>query len=337
MASLVSPGASGRSPRGRHRARLLGSYLVTVYILVTVIFVLPRALPGDPLNAFIDEYTVLTPEARVELAKVHGLDGSLAEQYARYVGRLARGDLGQSISSSQPVTRLMGTNLPWTLLLVGTALMLASVIGFRVGVTSAWQRGASRDRVLQVLSTGLRAMPEYALGTMLVIALGVVVQLFPVSGGVTPFTEFRPLAYRLFDVLWHLVLPLTTLTLGLLGAKYLMVRNLTIGVLGQDYMLLARAKGLPEQRQKRRHAGRNALVPYLNMVGVQVGIAVGGGIFVQEVFGYPGIGGVMVSAVNSRDYPVIEACFLVLSLLVLTTNLLVDLVGTYLDPRVQSE
>lgn len=311
--------------------------MVTVYILLTVIFVLPRALPGDPLNAFIDEYTVLTPEARVELAKVHGLDGTLAEQYARYVGRLARGDLGQSISSSQPVTRLMGTNLPWTLLLVGSALTLASVIGFRVGVTSAWQRGASRDRVLQVLSTGLRAIPEYALGTMLVIALGVVVQIFPVSGGVTPFTEFRPLAYRLVDVLWHLVLPLTTLTLGLLGAKYLMVRNLTIGVLGQDYMLLARAKGLPEQRQKRRHAGRNALLPYLNLVGAQVGIAVGGGIFVQEVFGYPGIGGVMVSAVDSRDYPVIEACFLVLSLLVLTTNLVVDLAGTYFDPRVQSE
>lgn len=138
------------------------------------------------------------------------------------------------------------------------------------------------------------------------------------------------------DALWHLVLPLTALTLGLLGTKFLMMRNMTIGVLGQDYMLLARAKGLPEHIQKHHHAGRSTLVPYLNMVGTQIGIAVGGGIFVQEVFAYPGMGGLMVSAVNSRDYPVIEACFLVLSLLVVTANLLVDLAANFLDPRTRT-
>jgi len=321
----------------RRQLRVIGQYLVTVFILVTLIFALPRALPGDPLRSFTDEYTVLSPEARDELVMVHGLDGSLLEQYGRYLLRLVRGDLGESIALSQPVSRLLRTHLPWTLLLTGSALFLSTMIGFRTGVTAAWRRGSARDRIFQVVSTGLRAIPEYAVATFLVIALGVVVRVFPISGGFTPFKESASLASKLVDALWHLILPLTALTIGLLGTKFLMVRNMTIGVLGQDYMLLARAKGLPQEVQKRRHAGRSALVPYLNLVGTQIGIAVGGSIFVQEVFGYPGLGGLMVSAVNTLDYPVIEACFLVLSLLVLTTNLLVDLAGTLVDPRARAE
>lgn len=326
----------GNRPRRRSPAGLIGLYLVTVYILVTVIFVLPRALPGDPLRAFSDEYTELSPAERSELARIHGLDGSLPEQYVGYLSDLAHGDLGTSISLSQPVSRLLRTHLPWTVLLTFSALALSAVISFRLGLAAAWTRGSGRDRTLQVVGTAFRAVPEYAVATFLVIALGVMVRIFPISGAFTPFTDSASVAYKLKDVAWHLVLPLTALTLGLLGTKFLMVRNVAIGVLGQDYMLLARAKGLPENLQKRRHAGRNTLVPYLNMVGTQVGIAVGGGVFVQEVFGYPGVGALMVQAVNTRDYPVIEACFLVLSLLVLTTNLLVDLLATRLDPRTRT-
>ena len=322
-----------RRRAGRSRRRIVGLYLLTVYILVTLIFVLPRALPGDPLNAFTDEYTVLTPEARDELTKVYGLQGSLPDQYGRYLWRLARGDLGQSISSSQPVTRLLRSNLPWTLLLSGTALVLASVISFRIGLTAAWRRGSSRDRVLQVVTTAFHAIPDYAIATFLLIALGVVVRIFPISGAFTPFSAADTFAEKAVDVVWHLVLPLTALTVGLLGAKFLLVRNLTIGALGQDYMLLARGKGLPEEIQKHRHAGRNTLLPYLYLVGTQVGLAVGGAVFVQEVFGYPGVGYLMVSAVNSRDYPVIEACFLTLTLLVLTANLVIDLAASFIDPR----
>jgi peptide/nickel transport system permease protein len=315
---------------------VIGQYLITVYILVTLIFALPRALPGDPLRAFTDEYTVLTPEARQDLEKVHGLEGSLLDQYGSYLWRLARGELGTSIASSQPVTRLLRDNLPWTLLLTGSALALSSWIAFRVGVSAAWRRGSAKDRLIQVASTVSRAVPEYAVATFLVITFGVVVRVFPISGGFTPFQASASVASKLADALWHLILPLTALTLGLVGTKLLMVRNMTIGILGQDYMLLARAKGLPQQIQMHHHGGRSTLVPYLNLVGTQIGIAVGGAVFVQEVFAYPGMGALMVSAVNARDYPVIEACFLVLSMLVLTTNLLVDLVATYLDPRTRT-
>lgn len=312
-------------------------YLLTVYVLLTLIFALPRLLPGDPLAALTDEYTVLTPEARADLARVHNLDGSLLDQYGRYLGRLGRGDLGQSISLSQPVSRLIRTNLPWTLLLTGSAMSISAVVSFRMGTGAAWRRGSARDRALQVASNALRAVPEYAMATFLVIALGVVVTIFPISGAFTPFTASESIAFKLVDVAWHLVLPLTALTLGLLGAKFLVARNITIGVLGQDYMLLARAKGLPQRLQRQRHAGRNTLLPYLSMVGAQVSLAVGGGVFVEEVFGYPGLGSLMIQAVNTRDYPVIEACFLVLSLLVLTANLIVDTAASFIDPRAGAE
>lgn len=315
----------------------MGLYLVTVFILATVIFLIPRLLPGDPLRNFIDDTTLPSPEELEDLRRVHNLDGSLGQQYVRYLGRLTRLEFGTSLANSQPVSRLLRTYLPWTLFLTGSALLLSTVIGFRTGVTAAWRRGSGRDRYFQVVSTISRALPEYALGTLMVIALGVVWRIFPISGAYTPFSQDRSLSFKIVDVAWHSILPIATLTVGLLGTKFLMVRNMTIGVLGQDYMLLARAKGLPEQLQKRRHAGRNAMLPYLNLIGAQVGIAVGGGVFVQEVFGYPGIGRLMSNAVNARDFPVIEASFLMLSLIVLTANLVVDLAGSFVDPRAKSQ
>ncbi|MGQ0745033.1 MAG: ABC transporter permease [Acidimicrobiales bacterium] len=290
----------------RSRFRLVGGYLVTVFLLATVIFALPRALPGDPLVALIDDTNLPDPAARQALVEAYGLDGTVGEQYLRYWVRLFHGDLGYSIHNSQPVSQLLRTNLPWTLLLTGAALTLSTVIAYRAGVAAAWRKGSSSDRAYQVASTILRAVPEYALGTGLVIVLGVIVRAFPISGGFTPFMDTAPLWSKALDTARHLVLPLTALTLGLLGSKFLIVRTMTIGVLGQDHMLAARAKGLPEDLQKRRHAGKAALLPYLNLVGMQAGIAVGGATFIQEVFAYPGLGRLMSTAVITRDYALIE-------------------------------
>lgn len=333
----AAPGPAPRRPPRRSRARLVGMYLFTVYVLATVIFALPRILPGDPLRVYIDDTTQPTPEQMEDLRRAHGLDGGLAEQYGRYLTRLTRGDLGTSIANSQPVTRLIRTNMPWTLLLCGLALLLSSVLSFRLGVLAAWRRDSFLDRRLQVVSTVLRAVPEYAVATFMLIFFGVVWQILPISGSSTPFTAHESAAFKLVDVIKHLLMPLTALTLALIGNKFLMVRNLTVGVLGQDYMLMARAKGLSQRLQQRHHAGRNALLPYLNFISVQVGVAVGGSVFVETVFGYRGMGQLLVNAVNNRDFQVIESVFLLLSVLVLTTNLIVDLVGTYVDPRVRAE
>jgi len=313
---------------------------VALAFLSVLVFLLPRALPGDPVDALVDpgdaspEYVA---KARADARASLGLDRPLPYQFGRFLSDTAHGNLGFSVGNHQPVSALLRRTVPWTVLLMGTSLVLSSLLSFRIGVAAAWRRGTGADRAITVGSTVLHAVPDYALAIFFLVLFGVRIRLFPIAGGSTPFTESASGLYKLVDVVYHLVLPTAALTLGLMGTKFLLVRNATISALGQDYMVLARAKGLPERLQKRRHAGRNAMLPFLNLVGVQVGIAFGGATFVQTVFGYPGVGPLMVSAVRSNDYAVLQGCFLVAAMLVLTANLVVDLVAVGIDPRVGSQ
>jgi peptide/nickel transport system permease protein len=181
-----------------------------------------------------------------------------------------------------------------------------------------------------------QAIPEYALAAVLLIAFAVVLPIFPLAGARTPFADHGTIA-GVLDVAKHLVLPAGALTLSLLGTKFLFVRNTMMSALGADYMVLARAKGLPDRLLKYRHAGRNALLPFLTLVGIQVGYAVGGAVFIESVFAYPGMGSLILDAVEARDYPVLEATFLVLAVVVLAVNLALELVYARVDPRVGAE
>ncbi|HJV08979.1 MAG TPA: ABC transporter permease [Acidimicrobiales bacterium] len=303
--------------------------------VVVLVFALPRAMPGDPLAAALDpgNPNLGDPAVRASLQSYYGLDRSLPDQFGHFLGAVAHGDLGVSIERRVPVTSLIRSHLPWTLLLVGTALALSSGLSFLAGVGAAWRQGSARDRALIVTSTTMRAVPSYALASFLVVAFAVVWPVFPLGGAVTPFAvDTSPLA-RLADVASHLVLPATALTAALFGRQLLLVRNTTVATLGEDYLVLARAKGLPERLLKYRHAGRNALLPFLTLVGLQAGIAVGGAIFIESVFAYPGMGTLVLRAIEARDYPVLEGTFLVLALVVLTANVAVDLLYARLDPR----
>ena len=182
--------------------------------------------------------------------------------------------------------------------------------------------------------TGLRALPPYVIAALLLVGLAVLVPLFPLSGARTPFASYASPVSSVGDVLGHLVLPASALTLSLLSTRFLLVRNTMVAALGQDYMVLARAKGLSERLLKYRHGGRNALLPFVAAVGVEMGFAVGFAIFVESVFAYPGMGTLILRAVETRDYPVLEAAFLVLGAVVLVSNLVADLVAARLDPRV---
>ncbi len=318
-------------------ARSIALYLVTVAGLVTLIFFLPRALPGDPLGALIDPEAgqTFTAEARAELEAHYGLDRPLGEQYLSYLGKVARFDFGWSISRQTPVLELVKARLPWTLLLVGSALTLAAAISWTVGIGSAWRRGSRRDRAAVSALTVLRAVPDFALAAVLLIVFAVVIPVLPVAGNKTVFAQYSSWLDQVADIGYHLVLPLTALTLSLIGTKFLLVRNTVIGCLGQDYTVLARAKGLPESIQRRRHAGRNAVLPFLTLIGIQAGFAVAGAIFIEEVFTYPGMGNLVLSAVDARDYPLLEALFLVLAATVLAANLLVDVVSTWVAPQAE--
>jgi peptide/nickel transport system permease protein len=313
---------------------------VTLIAVATVVFVLPRAMPGDPLSALEDpdsSFYITDPELRSHLLAYYGLDRPLPDQYVRYLKSIARGDFGWSIARKVPVASLIQEHLPWTLLLMFVALTLAALLSYVAGIEAAWRRGEARDYFVLVTMTAIRAIPEYALAVLFLIGFAVVLPLFPLYGGHTPFMTYDSWFGKIADVAYHLVLPATTLTLSLLGTKFLLMRNTMISSLGEDYMLLARAKGLPDRLLKYRHAGRNALLPFLTLIGIQSGIAAGGSVFVEAVFAYPGMGSLILKAVEARDYPVLEAAFLVFGGFVIAINLIVDLLYQRLDPRAYGE
>lgn len=315
-------------------------YLLTLLVVVTVVFALPRAMPGDPLRALEDpddSAYVSDPAVQARLRSYYGLDRPLGAQYRSYLASLARGDLGFSIARKTQVSTLIRAHLPWTLLLTGTSLAIAAALSWVAGLGAAWRRGQPTDRVLTVAVTALNAVPEYALASLLLIFFAVLVPVFPLAGARTPFAAYSSPLAEWADIARHLALPATALTLSLLGTKFLLVRNTVVSALGQDYMVLARAKGLSSRLLKHRHAGRNALLPFVTVVGIQAGFAIGGAVFVESIFAYPGMGSLILSAVETRDYPVLEATFLVLALVVLGVNLAMELVYARLDPRVGAE
>ena len=319
--------------------RAVALYVVTLVAVVTIVFSLPRGMPGDPIQARTDAAgpdAITDAATRARLLAYYQLDRPLLAQYRNYLGRIVHGDLGWSISRNEPVRDIIGQHLPWTLLLTGTALTVSSAISFAAGIGAAWRRGRARDILMVAAMTGARVLPAYVVATVLLLIFAVSFPVLPLAGAQTPFADYTNPIAAMFDIGRYLTLPATALALGQLGGKFLVVRNTTIGVLGQDYMLLARAKGLSERRLKYRHAGRNALLPFMTMLGLHVGFAVSGALFVETVFGYPGMGSLVLDAVKHVDYPLLEGCFLTLAGAVLLVNLGIELAYTRLDPRVSA-
>lgn len=334
----LSPPTGSLGPRSRHRShlRLVVSYVVTVFLLLTLNFFLPRAMPGDPIDALTSEGTpsyVQDEAVRSEIRAYYGLDRPLLAQYGGYLSGLARGDLGVSIRYNVPVMDLVKERLPWTLLLVTSALAIAVAVGWAAGVHSAWRRGRAVDRSLLAAFLALHSFPVFFVGSIAVLVFSVKLGWFPLSGSRTPFSQSSsPLAWA-FDVGSHLVLPATVLALNFVTSQYLTMRASLVGELGADYLLLGRAKGLRERRLKYRYAGRNALLPVVTLAALHLGFAVTGSILVETVFAYKGMGRLVFEAVSFRDYPTLAGCFLVLTFVVLTLNFLVEASYSRLDPR----
>ena len=314
----------------------LGVFALTLWVVLTLNFILPRLLPGDPLSALLDPNSsdyVFDAAIRQSLEAYYGLDRPLPEQYIGYLGGAVTGDQGQSIRLNRPVTELIGSHLPWTLLLTGTALTLSSLLGILGGTQAAWKRGTAADRALTAASVVAGNTPVYFSGMLLLIVFGATLKWFPLAGGRTPFAHYATLWAAAGDVGRHLVLPATTLTLFLLGSRFLLVRNNVVTILGEDYMFVARAKGLSAARLKWAHALRNALLPFVAHFAAHASMAITGAVFVETLFNYPGMGRLIFEAVGSRDYPVIQGVFLVVAFVVLTANLLADWLNSRLDPR----
>ena len=314
--------------------------LVSLWAVLTLNFLLPRWLPGDPLAALLDPDSssyVYNAEVRGALEAYYGLDRPLGEQYAAYLTGALGGDLGRSIRLNQPVSDLLREHLSWTLLLTLSALIAASLLGVIAGSEAAWRRRSAADRLLVVTGVLASNAPVFFTGMILLILFGVELRWLPLAGGRTPFARYDNALEQVRDYGAHLLLPALTLTLALVGSKFLLVRNSVIGVLGEDFMLVARAKGLSPRRLKRHHALRNAIVPFVHHLTAHAGFAITGALFIETLFNYPGMGRLIFESVVARDYPVIQGVFLVVSVLVLCANLLADWLTARLDPRTQED
>ena len=336
--AAVAPSSTGaaRPRRWRRRSGALASYLVLVFSLVTLNFLLPRAMPGDPIDALLARGSTgftLGEQSRAALEEYYNLDGSLTSQYGHYLSSLARGDLGRSIVTNTPVRGELTRRLPWTLLLIGSSMLLSTVLGLAAGVHAGWRRDKPMDRALMGTLLAAREFPPYLLGSLLLFVFAVKLDWLPLFGAQTPFSESFSVAEKIVDIGRHLILPSLVLTVGLTVGNYLVMRAGMVNELGSDYLVLGRAKGLRPRRLKYRYAGRNALLPVVSLVAVEIGFAVTVNVVIERVFSWPGVGGLLFESIASRDYPTIQGVFLLVSVGIVTINALADALYRRLDPR----
>ena len=316
--------------------------LLTLLVLVSLNFFLPRMMPGDPLSYLhnedpsVDSPMLLTEEMRDKLLAYYGLDKPLGEQYLRYLGSLLRGDLGWSIYYHAPVWAVLWGRLKWTLLLVGTATAIYIALGVTLGAISAWRRGTALDVSLLVATFSLGSWPSFFLAMLLVIAFGLRWQLFPIGGARSVHLLGAPGWQRALDVAHHMVLPVAALVLTQFSGIYMLMRNSMLGVLGEDYVRTAYGKGAADRRVLFQHALPNALLPIVTMIAMRLGFMIMGTIFVEVVFAYPGMGTMLREACMARDYPMLQGAFLVTMLFIMICNLGAELLYGLLDPRVSA-
>lgn len=318
-------------------AGAVGAYAAAVVLLATLNFFVPRALPGQPLEALSDPRSatyVGDAERRAAVEAYYGLDQPALPQYARYLAGLARGDLGTSIRYNAPVSTVILERLPWTLLLGGSALLAAAVVGMLAGIHAGWRRARASGRGLLTLFVALDNVPLFFAASAVAYLFAVRLGWFPLSGARTPFSQTWPVWRQVIDIAHHLVLPAGLMAAQFAGYQFLVMRASMVGELGSDYLAHGRAKGMSERVLKYRYAARNALLPTVSVIGLQAGFVVTAAIFVEAVFAYPGLGRLLFEAVGARDYPLMQGVFLVLSVLVLGANLVAELVYRRLDPRV---
>lgn len=318
----------------RRGARIALQYAGVLFVAIVLNFALPRLAPGDAVDYLLPPEAAgeVTAAERESVLAQYGLGDSPVAQFGSYLSRLAEGDLGISIRYGQPVTEVLTERIGWTLLLVGGALALSTLLGVLLGFFAAWRRGSKSDTTSLTGVMVIDAMPPFFVGLLLILVFSVSLGWLPIFGAL-PATEASGLAL-VFEAGQRLILPLVTLTLGFVGTVYLIARASLVGELQEDYVLMAEAKGL-SPRQVRRHAQRNALLPVVTITLVGLGTLIGGAAVVETVFSYPGLGRLIYESVLARDYPVLQGAFLLLAVGVLLCNFVADLLYPLLDPRLR--
>lgn len=322
----------------RMLARRLSLYLVTAWVAITVNFLLPRMMPGNPVQQLIGKMTGnITPQQvhAIELAFGIGLNQGLWAQYVGYLHQLFIGNLGVSITLSSPVSTVLKSAVPWTIGLIGVSTILSFLLGTVSGALLGWFRGSQLDSVIPV-ATFFQAVPYFFLGTVMLLVFGSSLHWFPVLGAysqsVTPGWHWN----FVFSLIRYGELPVITIVLSSVAGWMLGMRNMMITMIAEDFVLMAVAKGLP-RRKVVMHAARNAVLPSVANLSLAIGLVVSGALLVELVFNYPGVGNLLLQAVLNEDYPLIQGIFLVITMTVLVANLLADIFYFVLDPRTRTE
>jgi peptide/nickel transport system permease protein len=311
---------------GRYLLERAFQALIVLLVVSTLTFAMVSLAPGGPAIMMTMEST---PDQREALARQLGLDQPLPVRYLKWIGAALRADFGRSFGDRRQVNEVILERLPNTLLLGGSALALSLLIGVPAGIISATRRYSLSDHVVTFLSFIGVSIPAFWFAILLILAFTVHLHWLPASGLATPGTPFS-----LADRLAHLVLPALVLATVTLPNLVRFMRSALIEELGQDYVRTARAKGLPERRVLSRHAIRNALIPVVTVLGVLVPRLVGGAVITETIFGWPGMGQLAVASTIGRDYPMVMAITVVVAVVVILSNLLVDLAYGWLDPRI---
>lgn len=330
--------------RGAYLAAKVGWALLTLALVITFNFVLFRILPGDPARSIAHDPRI-SPETVAALTARFGLDkplfldldgGTLFDsQFVAYLGRLAAGDLGVSYAfRDRPVVDMLGLGLANTLWLILPANVLAIIVGTVAGLIAAWRRGTTIDAGALTIGLILWAMPTFFMGIILLF-LGAAWFDLPTAGKQTIGAEYASFWEAAADLVRHLLMPTLTFTLVLLGEYLLIMRSSVIEIFSEDYILTAKAKGLSTFRIIRDHALRNAMLPMVTLIAINLGFIVSGAIQIEAVFSWPGLGQLTVNAVRERDYPVLQGAFLLLAISVVLANLAAELLYGWLDPRVR--
>jgi peptide/nickel transport system permease protein len=302
---------------------LLRRLLLTVPVLLgvaTLVFALIHLVPGDPAQSMLGESA--SPDEISRLQKSLGLDKPLLTQYRAFLAGVARGNLGTSFRFGTPVTQEIRKRLPDTAILAVSAMAVAIVFAIPLGIVAAVFRGRFLDHAAMTLALAGISMPSFWLGPLLAILFAVKLGWLPVSGSGTPL---------------HLVLPAVTLGTALSAILARMTRSSVIEELRELYVMAARARGLSQARAVLRHAFRNSLIPVVTIIGLQFGAVLTGTIITETIFGWPGVGRLLIQAINARDYPLVQGCILFISVTYVAMNLITDLTYGFLDPRIRFE
>ncbi|MBN1872721.1 MAG: ABC transporter permease [Anaerolineae bacterium] len=319
--------------------------LFTIWFVTSLIFFLVRLMPSNPIEVYINElivqYSLTYPQARDQAASLFAidLDAPLHEQYFEYMIQLFQGNLGTSLRSpGTTVWEIIVAFLPWTLFSVGLGLLISFTLGVLLGMLMAYKRDAWWEPAVSGVASFLSSIPNYIIGIVLLVYLGVYWGLVPIhlmrgsrSPGIQPGFTWTFIK----DIFFHASLPILTYVLSTIGSWILSMKSSTMSTLGEDYVTIARARGLSEGRITTAYVGRNAMLPLITQLLISIGFVVGGSILIESIFVYQGIGFRLITALNTRDYPLMQGIFLIITISVVVSNLLADFVYGWFDPRVR--